>query len=147
MSQVQSNMDPFLKLCKLVRNQNENLIQWTHCLGLGITENRSDSKRTNSTVMSHKHPGILNNWQLECLLNRLSMLITTEKPMLHITGSLWGESTRILVDSPHKGPVLWKTFPCHDFYKKPHISAWRAINDMFVVSILQTTDPATKTLL
>ena len=29
----------------------------------------------------------------------------------HISGLLWGETTG---DSPHKGPVMQKVFPCHD---------------------------------
>ena len=35
-----------------------------------------------------------------------------ETSQLCITGSLWGESTSHLVDSPHKGPVMQKAFPC-----------------------------------
>ena len=37
---------------------------------------------------------------------------------LYITGPLWGESTsRWLVDSPHKGPVMGKVSPHHDVRK------------------------------
>ena len=35
-----------------------------------------------------------------------------ETPKVHITGHFWWE--RWLVNSPHKGPVMWKVFPCQE---------------------------------
>ena len=57
--------------------------------------------------------GVSNHRQLDCLLKTLFKL-TTKKQIIRITGPLWGESTLQRVDSPHKGPVMRKTFPCHD---------------------------------
>ena len=52
-----------------------------------------------------RHDGISNYKQPYCLFNSLLKLALTETSNLRITSS-W--------DSPYKGPVVWKTFPCHD---------------------------------
>ena len=63
-----------------------------------------------------------------CLFNSFFRLITKKIskmycggfphkwPVIHvcITGSLWGESTSYLVDTPHKGPVMQTAFSCYD---------------------------------
>ena len=43
-----------------------------------------------------------------------SALRNKKASKLHITGILWGVHHRSPVDSPHKGPVMRKTFPRHD---------------------------------
>ena len=64
------------------------------------------------TVTSHEHHGVSNEMQLNRLLNNLFRLTTNKIPKLCITGALQGES---MVESPHKGPVMQKVFPCHEF--------------------------------
>ena len=45
-----------------------------------------DKPNTHYSQSSHECDGILNQWQLDCLFNRLSSLITKEKLKLCITG-------------------------------------------------------------
>ena len=59
------------------------------------------------TMMSYEHHGISNHWQSSCLFNSLFML-TTKKKYCATQALLNG-------DSPHKGPVMQKEFPCHNF--------------------------------
>ena len=66
----------------------------------------------------HKGPVMLyiisNHWQLNCFFNRLFRLPskkTWKSSLLVCCGHIHWWS----MDSPHKGPVMWKAFPCHDF--------------------------------
>ena len=43
-------------------------------------------------------------------IQQLVQTITTKTSKLHIPGPLW------LLNSPRKGPVTWKAFPCHGFH-------------------------------
>ena len=56
--------------------------------------------------------GVWNQWQLDRLFNSWSMPISKEttKPA---SLALCKGNHRWPVDYPHKGPVTWKTFPCH----------------------------------
>ena len=72
-----------------------------------------------------------NRLQLDCLSNRLFLSTSKISPNIRETSPLWWETTghppvihRRPVDSLHKGSVMWKIFPCHDFimiYKHTHI--------------------------
>ena len=63
----------------------------------------------------NEHDGILNNWHLNCLLNRLFRHRSKKTSKLHVTG-LCEANPPVTVDSPHKGPVTWKIFPCDDVF-------------------------------
>ena len=54
----------------------------------------------------------LNQWSLNCLFNSWFRLTSTKTSKLHITGVFEGQC---LVHCPHKGPVMQKVFPCHNF--------------------------------
>ena len=45
------------------------------------------------TVMSHKHHGVSNQWEFDCLFISLSRLTRQITSKLHITGPLWRESS------------------------------------------------------
>ena len=60
-----------------------------------------------SSVPCESH-GISNHRPLNRLFNGLFRLTKERTSMLHITGPRWP------LDSPHKGPVMWKVFPCRD---------------------------------
>ena len=65
------------------------------------------------TATSHENHSISDHQQFHSLFNSLFRL-TIKTSELCITGPLWGESIhRWWMDSPHKGPVKWKAFPCH----------------------------------
>ena len=66
------------------------------------------------TVMSHERQVIWNHLHLNCLFQQLVQTINKENiKALHywafVRGIHWSP-----VDSPHKGPVMQKTRPCHD---------------------------------
>ena len=71
-------------------------------------------KHTRITVMSHEctcpsnHPNNCLSWQ------HLVQASKKETPKLRLTGPLWWRIHQAPVDSPHKGPVMRKSFPCHD---------------------------------
>ena len=60
------------------------------------------------TVRSQEHHGVSDHWQFDCLFNTPFRLTKKTTAKLCITGSS--------VDSPHKGPVMQKVFPCHDVF-------------------------------
>ena len=53
----------------------------------------------------NEHDGLSNHQRLDCLLNHLCRCRSKKTCKLCFTGLQW------LVDSPHKGPVMWKMFP------------------------------------
>ena len=57
-----------------------------------------------------------------CLLNRLFRRRSKKAPNFRVT-SLFRGIHRSPVDSPHKGPVTRKKFPCHDVIMKLHFFA------------------------
>ena len=61
----------------------------------------------NITVISHEHHGNLTVSSTTCLYHSSCRLTTKKMSKDCITGPLW------LVDSPHKGPVMWKAPSCH----------------------------------
>ena len=67
-----------------------------------------DVKLLSITVMSNQCQGIWNYWQL----NRLFRLITKKPSKLPYNSPFVRGIYPSQVDSPHKGPVIWKTFPC-----------------------------------
>ena len=69
------------------------------------------------TMASRERRGASNHWQGYCISIRWFGLKTLEKWKLPIAGLLWWESYQWLVDSHHKGPIMWKDFPCHDNFK------------------------------
>ena len=67
---------------------------------------------------TYERHGILNHWQLGCLFNRLLRLITKKHEssllLAFVRGiHLYSLTKGVQVDYPHKGPILWKSFPCH----------------------------------
>ena len=56
--------------------------------------------------------GVLNNQPHDCLLNRLLRHRSKKTPKLRATGPCEGT----LVNSPHKGPVIWEKFPLDDVF-------------------------------
>ena len=54
--------------------------------------------------------------QLQSATTRLVLQLVqaNKKSKLSITGPFVGRIYRWSLDSPHKGPVMWKAFPCHD---------------------------------
>ena len=52
-----------------------------------------------------------------CLFSQQLFRLPLKKAYLRIAGTLFGESISASVDSPHKGPVMRKAFPCHDIIK------------------------------
>ena len=64
-------------------------------------------------VTSAQHHGISNHRQLGCFLNSLFRLAKKQILVLHYWPFVRGIH-QSLVDSPHKGPVMWKGFLYHD---------------------------------
>ena len=62
-------------------------------------------------MTSHQHHGIPNHWTFDCIFNGLVGLGGGG-------GGGGGRSTGDQVDSPHKGPVMWKAFPFHDILQE-----------------------------
>ena len=62
-------------------------------------------------VTSHDHYDISNHWQLDCLFNCLFRLALKTCQSPHNWPFVRGIH-QSLVDSPHKGPVTRKAFPC-----------------------------------
>ena len=63
------------------------------------------------------HHGASNDGQLDCLLNSLFSLKQIKPKSSHYSPYVSG------IYSPHKGPIKWKSFPCH------HIIVTCLIND------------------
>ena len=64
-------------------------------------------------VTSQEHYGISNHRQHDCLFNCLFRLALKKCQSPHYWPFVRGIH-QWLVDSPHKGPVTWKAFPCRD---------------------------------
>ena len=66
------------------------------------------------TVTSHEHQIVWNLWQLNCFFN--SMFRQATKKTLKVKLCIAGLFVRGIhpspMDSLHKGPVMWKAFPC-----------------------------------
>ena len=77
-------------------------------IDLKISFGKSRPSFVNSVISQRQH-GVSDHLQLECLYNRFRLTIKETSKLL-ITGPFEGYS---LVDSPHKGSVTWKMFPCH----------------------------------
>ena len=64
------------------------------------------------SLIIDEHHGISNHWQLSSLFNKFFSLMTKE----NIKGLNYRPFVRVMhqwpVDSPHKGPVMQKAFPC-----------------------------------
>ena len=60
---------------------------------------------------------------INCLLNGLFRLTTKGTPNLDISGPFGRGMPTWLVDSPHKGPLMWIVFPCHDIIMSLYWSA------------------------
>ena len=76
-------------------------------------------------VILHEWHDMSYHCQFYCFINSFFRLTTEKMIKLPITDPLWGESTGFPsqkvsngkldpLDSPHKGSVMRKTFPCHD---------------------------------
>ena len=61
----------------------------------------------------NERDGVLNRQPHDCSLNRLFRRRSKKTSKLHVTGLVRGIH-RSPVNSPHKGPVTWKTFPFDD---------------------------------
>ena len=91
---------------------------------LYICRYRDDHVGSYITVMSHEHHNISIHWQINCLCNSLLEMNKNNKKLLitvlFVRAIEWWQ----VVDSPHKGPVMPKVFPCHDvscIYKYTYI--------------------------
>ena len=79
-------------------------------------------------IMCH---GVSNHRQLECSCRSLFR----HAAILLIIGPLWGESGS---DSPHKGPVMQKAFPCHDIIEKTVIGVRENLIELQIRNAMQT---------
>ena len=68
------------------------------------------------TLRSHEHYGISNNWQLDCLFNRMLWLTTDETPMVYIIVTLWGGSTL------HQLFPFTKCQQCRKLFSNPDVN-------------------------
>ena len=67
-------------------------------------------------VLSHEYPGISNHWHLNCFIQQHVQYKNKENAKaLHHWPFVRGIQ-QWLVDSPHKGPVMKKAFPCHGIF-------------------------------
>ena len=64
-------------------------------------------------VMNNEHDGISNHRPIDCLLSHLFSCRSKKRSKLHVTGFVRGIHLW-LVNSPHKGPVMWKMLPFDD---------------------------------
>ena len=62
-------------------------------------------------MKSHEHHDVWNHWHLNYSLNSFPKLTTKKCTILRLFAWKIHQWT---VDSPHKGPVTEKAFPCHD---------------------------------
>ena len=64
-------------------------------------------------ILSHEYPGTSNHWHLNCFIQQHVQYKNKENAnALHHWPFVRGIQ-QWLVDSPHKGPVMKKAFPCH----------------------------------
>ena len=87
-----------------------NINGLSHCLNKSLI-----------TVTSNEHHSVLNHWQIDCLF-RLTNYKVNIKALHH--GSFVRGIHLSPVDSPLKGPVIWKAFPCHDIIMIDWIDKW-----------------------
>ena len=67
------------------------------------------------TMTAHENESILNYQQLNYLFNITLRLTTDKTPKLQINGFIGFFFCKLVTgSSPHKGPAMWKTFPCYD---------------------------------
>ena len=66
------------------------------------------------TMMSHECHGLSNHQQFDCLFYCFIRLTTNNKSKLHISGSVWGESTCDPWIPLTKGPVMRQACLHHD---------------------------------
>ena len=76
-------------------------------------------------VILYKCQRVSNHYQLDCLLNNLFRLTTTKENIQipHYWPFVRGIH-QWPVDSPHKGPAMWKTFPCNDMIMVAVYQCW-----------------------
>ena len=93
-------------------------ISWRHAHSAQETD--TERQVTGRTKGKSRKNGIHWQWchmsvrsQATWLFNSLLRLTAKKTSKLCITGPLWGESP-VTSGSPHKGPVMWEAFPCHD---------------------------------
>ena len=84
---------------------------WQSCIkpSINVMSIGSISSATAITGMSQEHHWISNHWQLDCLFKGV-FSSGQHQGKYQSSTLLWGESTSELVDTPHKLPVIWKTF-------------------------------------
>ena len=77
----------------------------------------TDQKPCSANIigMPHEHHGISNHQCSNCLFNSFFRIKMKKTSKLSIPGSFCRESTDDWwTPSPHKAPVMWKVFPCHN---------------------------------
>ena len=88
------------------------------------------------TLQWHGHHGVIgvsNHLQLNCLFKSL---ICLQQRKCQNSASLVLCEWKPIVDSPHKGPVIQKVFPCHDMMIKL-FSQWWDYYCSFIISMLE----------
>ena len=85
------------------------------------------------TATPHEHHGASNHRWIKCLYNSLLRLISkkTLKPPLLV---FYEGIHHWPVDSPRRGPVTLKAFPCHDFFMNPKIMMTSSNGNIFCVT-------------
>ena len=76
---------------------------------------------------SHLCHGVSNHHQLDSLFNSLFMLKKSKHKGIILPAifpgnpPVTGEIHRWPMESPHKGPLMWKSFLCHNEYMESHL--------------------------
>ena len=85
-------------------------------MNTAFIDRSSYSFRTAITVTPHEHHGVPNHLQIDRLWHQLFNVTTTTKTKKSKSTLLAIHEWYTLVVGvfPHKEPVMWKAFPCHD---------------------------------
>ena len=85
-----------------------------------------------ATMMSYERHGISNELQMDCFFDKLLRLTqnnnnnnnkTKNKPHSSALLVLWEGNQPVTGGFPHKWPLMWKAFPCHEIFSFWNITA------------------------
>ena len=67
-------------------------------------------------VMSNHHHGISNQGPISCLFNSL-LGVKKGKYQVPVLPAFVQGKPRVIIGSLHKGPIMWKVYPCHIIHR------------------------------
>ena len=92
------------------------LAPWTLLSGIGFFPICTAVFSEQSSLQWHYCHGVSYHWQIDCSCNSFISQMTKQILKFRITGTFVRGIQ--LLDFPHKGPVMWDTFPSRDMINK-----------------------------